>query len=122
MSFLLVVTLSSSLSRNNRSSVCHNETVLYECSVSGTSLVWRLSGFPRANHLYIQADRINEARFVGPSVMWLTNNQKMTSHLVLSYDPELNNSTVQCLLSNSNFESHTYIIAGIYVDFGNLIE
>ena len=113
LSYVIAVNLTSSVSRFGHVTVCRNETVLYECSVSGSNLIWRLSGIPSANHLYIKSDYINKVRFVGPSVMWLSNNQSLTSQLVLSYDPKLNNSTIKCFLNRTTYKSTTYITQGI---------
>ena len=110
LSFILyTVSLSSSISRLGRTRVCPNETVLYECFVMGSELVWQLPGIFQQ---YNQNSDKNIVNNTGPISVWLTNKQHLKSTLILTYATKLNNANINC-----NNRSSKYIIAGMHAAF-----
>ena len=102
--------LRSTVSQSGYLTVCHSESVLYECFADGQSLRWSLSHI-MSNQLFVRGDRTNDIRKFGHATLWLSNNVSLMSRLVLSYSPELNNSIVECA-GQTDAKTLIYITAG----------
>ena len=87
-------------------SLCLGEVAVFDCATDQTSLLWRLPP-PIGTVSYVSGDSTEAFTVRGPATMWLLDNVNLTSRLVLSYAPELNNSVITC-----GSKTQQYIIAG----------
>lgn len=89
--------------------MCPGEVAVFECATDKTSLLWTLPQ-PIGTISYVRGDLIEVFTVRGPATVWLLNSTNLTSRLVLSYAPDLNNTLIRCGTNETKY----YISGMVY--------